>query len=1495
MTDLGEHPPQTTNKRAKRRWRLYFLFGPPLALLIAIVALALFLRTDRGLQRVESLLNSILVDVAGQSVTLSGLHGRFPFDLRLDGLRLADADGTWLEIDALVLRWSGRDLLAAGLRVRECSARRLELLRLPLTEARDPKPKEPFQGVDLPDSFPKMAVERLAVEEIILPESLAGALTESRAEERTVLRLEANADAGRQGLDANLRLETLRGPASLLTLRVGYSPAQDILDLAARLDDPQGGLAPLLGLPKATPLRLLLAGDGHPAAWSGELAAQAGELVALDSNLALELHERPGLRWTGQVSVTPDLLPPPVAAYLPQTGFEVALSLPEPDVLRLEEIRLDNPRLRARLLADLDLNKAEGLGGKLTVEVTDTSPLNALLGMDLGPGIRLAADFSGPLAGPEVRLALAMHDIAAGHARVEALRLEADARFVQEGGLVIPVTGSIQAQGLNAADIGLPEALANSLGLGFDLAYHQEGELLALNSLTLRGHGLEALAEAELELGEMRLAGRMRLLPTQIRPWLAFYDLDYQGAASLDIATKGTLQPLDLRIDVQAALEELQDLPDPLPAILGDAVALNAAILISLPTKNSGAPNPSQSLSIIRARNISLLAEALRLDAEAVFAPETKVLDASARLELPDLGRAAPTTNFDLAGSLLLEARALGAVDGGLSLKAALSSDDLAVAGLDPFLLHAALRADNLAEAPAGNISITASPMNTPLTAWSDFALTKDAFHFSELLLTLPQGRVTGQGHVDLDSRMVTARIQGRIADVAPLARLAGQDIRGSLDIQAKIAPDASAFPNRSAPETLIAELRLDLAELSADFGDLDSLSIRAQARDLPAKPALDANLVLQGFRSGQTRVDTLTAKVNGSLRQLALSSSARGHALHPFTLDLRTAFEDNTTARLLRIQSLAGKWADQPLALSAPVSIALAHDDLTVSPLLLEFGQALVRGQARLAEHDTDLRLGVENLSLGLFTDAALGTLTAGVALSGPKSALTGHVTMLGQGLAPGIAQVSDSLAVDLHAEAELNAQGLTFEAALHTSDGQTPLLQAGGQAPLRLALEPPGVDLPKDAPLSAFVKGEVDLHWLGEMLLPEIHHLTGALSLGLELGGSLAEPSAAGRLEISRAGYQHLQQGVLLQDIAAAVTLDKDQVRLHELTATDNDQGSLRVRGQAGFVPDQGFPFHLTIQAEDLNILDSPLTSARLADVALDVSGSVAAQEVKGHVTFDRVEVFLRDLGGPRVAELHVIEINDADGSAVMPAPRPAPVPPAVVLDVDVRFPARVFVRGRGLDSEWGGNLHVSGNADQPSLRGEIRPVRGRLDMLGTRFTLSRESVIQFVGAHPPIPFVNMQAEQTARDFTFILNVTGMPPDIAFALQSDPPLPEDEVLPRMLFGRSLSSITPVQAAKLALAARELAGHGPGMDLLGTARGILLLDDLDVVSQEGGEIGLRAGKYINERVYVRLDSDLKTGGEQVSADVELTPRIGLESRIGSKGGGLGLFWKHDY
>lgn len=1470
--------PSRSNPHSSRRRRLWpwLVFGPPVFALAVITVLILVLRTDFGLTRLERLLNQNLKNVAGQTITLAGLHGRFPFDLRLRELRLADSDGLWLTLDDLVLRWSGRDLLVARLRAFELSVATLELSRLPATQAAEPKPKEPFRGFDPPRAFPRIAVDRLAVEKIILAEPVAG--------ERTVLDLEAALDAGVHGLLADLRLETLEGTVGLLAVRANFSPDTDRLQLNAAFTDPGGRLSSLLGLPENTPLQLQLVGDGPPSMWSGSLTAQAGDLAALHSTLRLAWQDAPGLRWDGELTADANMVPAPADAYLTRTKFTVLASLPTPESIVLDEFTLGNPLFQARLEASMDLSVFE-INGSLALDVLDTGPLQRLVGMDMGPEIRLAGVFNGPLTGPDLHLALDMRDLASDQAMLAALNLDTTVVFQQDNqNQTIMVQGDLTVHGLNLPGVDIPQALADKIVLHYDFGFEQQN-LLVLNALSLQGQDLNLLADAHYALDNAKLSAHLELLPFPLDPWLDRFEQNAQARAGFKVAAHGTLQPMNLSLDIQAGLTDITGLPRPLPDLLGDSLHLTTTLELLTEKTTPKAAGPG----VIQTLDLHLTAQSLDLRADARFTPQDGQIQAAARLDLPDLRRASPFVSLDLGGAARLEAVISGSLGHGLDLDATLTSQDLGLVGLAPFPLRVSLLGRDLLNKPNGNLAVDTSPLDTPLAARLDFTLTENLLRWSGLELTLPQGIVSGQGLVHLDSGLARAQLQGDIEDIAPLLRLAqldGQDMHAALRFQAEVRPENDA---------LNADLRVHLEKFQANFGRFNSLALQARADNLLTEPLFDAKLTLDSLLAGENRVDGLTARLSGTLEELEVRATATGHALHAFDLGVQANLTTKSTGHEMRLERLDGIFADQSLVLALPVLFTLDGENITLSPLTLHFGQAVVRARAEILDGAADLRFGLEGLPLEIFTKQVQGEITAGVVLSGPKTGLTGNLTLLGHNLAPRNVQLNITPAVDIHAEIVLTDEGLALEAVATRAKESSSLMRAVGRVPLRLALEPAGIDLPKTAPIRSTISGSLDLTWLGNMALPETQFLSGLVEMELQLAGTVGEPLPSGRVIIRDAAYQHLVQGVLLQDIFAEVLLEHNALLLRSLSATDGAQGVLKASGRTDLSQEQGFPFAFSIQARTLNVLNSPLARARLADLELEILGTAAAQEIQGHVDMDRVEIFLKDLGGPPVAELPVVELNAEHPAAPQPKQQDGFALP-LSLDVDVRFPARVFVRGRGLDSEWGGALNIVGNASAPDVRGDITVQRGRLDLLGKRFILSEQSVVRFSGSQPPAPFVNIKADQTGPDHVFTLNVTGVVPDIDLQLTSQPPLPEDEVLSRMLFGRSLDSITPVQAARLAMAARELAGHGGGMDILGSARDILHLDDLDIASgSQSGNMSLRAGKYVNERVYLRLDSDLKTGEEEMSADVELTPRMTLESTIGPKGGGLGLFWKYDY
>jgi translocation and assembly module TamB len=135
------------------------------------------------------------------------------------------------------------------------------------------------------------------------------------------------------------------------------------------------------------------------------------------------------------------------------------------------------------------------------------------------------------------------------------------------------------------------------------------------------------------------------------------------------------------------------------------------------------------------------------------------------------------------------------------------------------------------------------------------------------------------------------------------------------------------------------------------------------------------------------------------------------------------------------------------------------------------------------------------------------------------------------------------------------------------------------------------------------------------------------------------------------------------------------------------------------------------------------------------------------------------------------------------------------------------------------------------------------------------------------------------------------------SITLSSSPPYPSDEILARLLFGKSLETLTPLQALQLAQAVRTLAGGG-GLDVFGKTRKLLGMDQLELMQsdEDEGEAAIRAGKYINDRIYFQVEQGVGSASSKASVEVELSPNLSLETEIGAdSGGGVGVKWRWDY
>jgi translocation and assembly module TamB len=758
----------------------------------------------------------------------------------------------------------------------------------------------------------------------------------------------------------------------------------------------------------------------------------------------------------------------------------------------------------------------------------------------------------------------------------------------------------------------------------------------------------------------------------------------------------------------------------------------------------------------------------------------------------------------------------------------------------------------------------------------------------TDLALEGPATRLAGTLDLALDGPLATGRLAGEVQDLAALAAWHRQQLAGRAGLELELAASGGRQD---------ARLRVQASNLSGGFGTLPSARLDAGVADALGRPTLDVRLDAQAFSRPGITLERTSLAAKGPLSDLALTLETQGQqAGKPLRLNAAATVAAEAPRRTVRLTALNGSVAGQSLRLARPATLTLGEGGAVALDRLglrwgpaelqasLDLGGGRVRADANLASLPLDLLQGFG-------APPMVGRANAKLSLDGPTRSPEGTAELRVRGLAL-------ERAAPLKPDATLEARvgGGRLAATLRATGLGAQPLTARAAVPVAFSLEPAAFVLDPDAPLTGSIRGPVDLARVARLAALDGVQAAGSLNLALDLAGTPRRPELGGSLDLQGGSVQEVRSGLVLRDLTLRARGLGRQFALQELRARDPAGGRLSGQGNVTLLDDGGVRYEASLEAARARVLDSKLGTVVLSG-RIGAGGDLASASVQGALTVDRADLAIPDATGPSVPVIEVREINGSrESTGPVLALEPAGTPFDLRLDVGVDIPARLFVRGRGLDSEWEGKLQVRGPADEPEILGTLKVRRGFMDLLDRRFTI-RRGEISFVGSQPPVPMIDLEAAARTVDIEAVVRLKGPATEPKLELASEPELPQDEVLSRLLFGRSVARITPVQGIRLASAVRELQG-GSGLDsALGALRRAVGIDTLDV---EGGETAsegkARAGKYVSDNVYVEVERGVQQGTGKARVQVELTPNLSVGTEVTEQSQtGVGLQWRYDY
>ncbi len=692
------------------------------------------------------------------------------------------------------------------------------------------------------------------------------------------------------------------------------------------------------------------------------------------------------------------------------------------------------------------------------------------------------------------------------------------------------------------------------------------------------------------------------------------------------------------------------------------------------------------------------------------------------------------------------------------------------------------------------------------------------------------------------------------------------------------------------------ANLFVKAENVEGDFGRVDAISMTAVVQDLLGKVNLSAKADLRDFEQGDTVLSSLTLGTKGDLKRLAIDLDLAGSMIEPFSLKAGGALSlDGPIA--LDLDRLDGLVAGEVLALNSPLRVEQGDDRLTLADLDLRLGDAGLRAEVDMGAKNVEGRLDLRSLPLAWlerFDGPAIdGTAEARVDLSGTVQRPKISATLDLRNIEADQVAETELPPVDVAIRADLG-NGLLASSLVASRLTQEPVTMSAS-LPLTLALRPFVLEIPEDGELEGDIKADVQLSRIGDLLALDQQILKGKLSSKLTLAGTIAAPEIEGPITLEEGVYENLTTGTALYDLTMRADASKERFTINQLKGKVGDDGSVEAEGWVDLDPEANFPLSASLNLDNAKLVSMDQVEASIeGDIAMQ--GDLGDAAITGDLKVIRADISIPDGGGPDLPDIEIEEVGGTIVNTEEPEEaKEQPFDPK--LDLTINLPNKIYVTGRGLQSEWQGKLDITGRTSDPRITGDLSIKKnGYFDFVDKRFDLE-EGRVDFSGGSPPNPIIGIRAASTEDDFKAIIKLDGPATDPKLTLESEPVLPEDEVLARLLFNRELSEIGPVEAGKLAYALSSLRGGGGGFDAFGEVRDALSLDTLNYEGGKGDEGGkLKAGKYLSDDIYFEVEGGAAENSGRARVEIEVLPNVSIEADTGQDAnGGVGLKWRYNY
>jgi translocation and assembly module TamB len=1428
-----------------RKRALNWLGRAGATLLVLVALLAGVLATSPG-QNLALGFGAYLASDADSRIEIGTLEGSLFGTGRIARIVIRDRDGPWLQVRDILFAWSPWQLLTGTVAIDKLVVASVEMARQPVA----PEDARAADDGGDPTLLP-VSARHVEVSEIVLGPDVLGRLVR--------LRVTASADLvdPSRGLSADLSVARADEPRAKLQAAFRYRPQIDEVELRVEGSEPADGLiAHVLEFPQRPPLSVSITGSGPRDRWRADWSlAASGEpfvsgLAAVDR---VEGGHKLESEFEGYLAhVVPAVL---TGVLDGRTTGKVSAFWSGKERVDVEKLSLASAAMHLSASGALDLERSTAHGSAaLKLAREDGVPVEFALAPDEAISIdSLDVRVSLPDALQRVvRADVDAKGLRGSFGAASSFRLAATAAQAHAAGKTAldaeKIAAAVRLDGFAPRDVVAQEAAK------LEMSGALKAGILSIASLRAEAAGSSFVASGKVKDG--RFDGTGELQVPDLARFAAIAGQPLSGALAARITAIANLSGDAFAVDLAANGQDI-----------GFGIA-SADGLLAGPAKITGRVSRDRA-DEIEVEDFVFKTNAAVAEADARLGDKAIALEAI--LKLSDLAKAGD----GLAGSAALEIEARGSHDDIVS-KIALSGADVRVHGakLDAPALSFAGRGPTGAH--KGAFKLTGALDGQPIDG-------SGAVAFGEATgIVLDKVAVTvASARIDADMRMpAEGNPNGRIAVSVPrladFARLASVPLKGS-------AKADVTFSQADGVPVVTAEA--EAPALRVDDMQLRGLSAKATVADYTRAVRVNGKVRLAALDSAQVNVRDL--QINATPSGGETSFKAAG-LVNEFRAAVSGQAVQQDARYVLTLASLNLSKEGLSAVVDETATVVIDNGAVKIDHLVIKTGEGRTQIEGSAGPEAIKMDVAVKRLPAALANafDRTLGlegNIDGTIKVAGTTAAPKADATLSWSGASAEVLRAQSLPALRVDVRAKLAGEQVTGEVTVGGVDGL--VIKGSGRTGLAATSQ-----------VKARIDGSIPLVLANGVLGARAASAEGALRVEADISGRASEPQVAGTLRIEGGSLNDPASGLRLVGIAGTAKFTQTGVTITGIKGSSARGGTFASTGSVTLREAGAMFADVRLDVAGLKFDDRELMSGEL-DANIAVNGRLDDLLIRGTIGLKRLDVIVPSQLPQSITSLDIKHVNARAGSraARTQAEADTQTSPPIRGRLDVRLDAadRIFVRGRGLDAQLGGGLHIRGTTDAPIADGAFVMQRGRLTIVGRQLDF-KHGRITFNGSIDPQ--LDMAASADADGYTITVAIVGPAAKPRFKFSSDPALPEDEAMARLLFNTSLAKLSPVQLAQLASEVDKIGGlsSGPGtLDKLKSAVGV---DVLDVSTGEGEDPTVSAGSYVDENTYVGVRQGTSASSSRVVVDHDFTNSLKARGELGADGNskiGIGVEWDY--